>query len=266
MSIIDAIVLGFVQGVTEFIPVSSSGHLVIASKLLGVGSSFTFDVLLNFGTLLALVIFYRKRIWSIITKVFKDKDWSLVAKLIAATIPAVIIGLAFDDIIEQLNNYIVVVIISLVVIGVLMIFGGKENKEADDREISQSVDWKKTIKIGLAQMLALIPGVSRSGITILTGLRSNLSAKKAAEFSFLMAIPITAGAAFKTLLSSGGIEFVKTNFPAFIIGNIVSFAFGMIAINFLIKLISKRGLRDFGYYRIALAAVLTTLLVVSILG
>jgi len=265
MSIIDAIVLGLVQGVTEFIPVSSSGHLVITSKLLGVGNSFTFDVLLNLGTLLALVIFYRKRIWSIITSVFKGKDWPLLAKLIVATIPAVVIGLAFNDIIEQLNDYVGIVIISLVVVGVLMVFGGKENKEADDCEISQSVDWKKAIKIGLAQMLALIPGVSRSGITILTGLRSNLTAKKAAEFSFLMAIPITAGATFKTLLSSGGMEFIKTNFLSFAIGNIVSFAFGMVAINFLIKLISKRGLKDFGYYRIILAAVLTILLLIGLI-
>jgi len=265
MSIIDAIVLGLVQGVTEFIPVSSSGHLVITSKLLGVGNSFTFDVLLNFGTLLALVIFYRKRIWLIITRIFNGKDWPLVAKLVVATIPAVVIGLFFNDVIEQLNGYIGIVIITLLIVGLLMIFGGRENKEADDREIEQSVGWKRTIKIGLAQMLALIPGVSRSGITILTGIRSNLSAKKAAEFSFLMAIPVTAGATFKTLLSSGGMEFIKTNFMSFAIGNIVSFAFGMIAINFLIKLISKRGLRDFGYYRIALAAVLAILLIIGLI-
>ncbi len=265
MSIIDAIVLGLVQGVTEFIPVSSSGHLIITSKLLGVGNSFTFDVLLNLGTLLALIIFYRKRIWSIITRIFKGKDWPLVAKIVVATIPAVVVGLALDDVIEQLNGYIGIVVVSLVVVGLLMVLGGKENKEADDREIEQSVGWKKTIKIGLAQMLALIPGVSRSGITILTGIRSNLSAKKAAEFSFLMAIPVTAGATFKTLLSSGGIEFIKTNFAAFAIGNIVSFAFGIIAISFLIKLISKRGLKDFGYYRIALAAVLTILLIIGLI-
>ena len=120
MSIIDAIVLGLVQGVTEFIPVSSSGHLVITSKLLGVGNSFTFDVLLNLGTLIALVIFYRKRIWSIIERIFKGKEWPLVAKLIVATIPAVIVGLVFNDVIEQLNDYIGIVVISLVTVGLLM--------------------------------------------------------------------------------------------------------------------------------------------------
>ena len=265
MSIIDAIVLGLVQGVTEFIPVSSSGHLVITSKLLGVGNSFTFDVLLNLGTLIALVIFYRKRIWSIIERIFKGKEWPLVAKLIVATIPAVIVGLVFNDVIEQLKDYIGIVVISLVTVGLLMVLAGRENKEADDREIEQSVGWKETIKIGLAQMLALIPGVSRSGITILTGIRSNLSAKRAAEFSFLMAIPVTAGATFKPLLSSGGIEFIKTNFLSFAVGNIVSFIFGMMAINFLIKLISRRGLKDFGYYRIALAAILTVLLIVGLI-
>lgn len=265
MSIVDAIVLGLVQGVTEFIPVSSSGHLVITSKLLGVGNSFTFDVLLNFGTLLALVIFYRKRIWSIITRIFKGKEWLLLAKLIVATIPAVAMGLAFNSIIEQLNDYIGIVVVSLVVVGVFMVFGGRENKNADNREIEESVGWKKTIKIGLAQMLALIPGVSRSGITILTGLRSNLTAARAAEFSFLLAIPVTAGATFKTLLSHSGVAFVQSNLLSFVIGNIVSFAAGILAINFLVKLISKRGLRDFGYYRIGLAAVLTVLLVIGLI-
>jgi undecaprenyl-diphosphatase len=265
MSIINAIILGLVQGITEFLPISSSGHLVIASQLLGIGNAFTFDVLLNFGSLIALIIYYRKRIWSIILRIFSGKEWSLVVKVIVATIPAVIIGLAFNDYIEKMNGMIWVVIAMLIVVGIPMIIIGKANKNADDREIEQSVGWRLTVKTGLAQALALIPGVSRSGITILTGLRNNLSAARAAEFSFLLAIPIIAGASLKTLVSSSGIDFVKNNLMAFTVGNIVCFVSGMLAISFLIKLISKRGLKDFGWYRVILAILLAILVIIGIL-
>lgn len=265
MSIIDVFLLGFVQGITEFIPVSSSGHLAITSHLLGVGGAFTFDVLLNFGSLLALIIYYRKKIWSIIKRIFEGREWSLLAKVIIATIPAVFIGLVFDSQIELMNGYIWIVVASLFVVGVLMVLFGNQNKNSDDREIEKSVGWRSTIKIGLAQALALIPGTSRSGITILTGLRSNLSASKSAEFSFLMAIPIILGASVKTLLSSEGLNYVSQNLTNLVIGNVMSFIAGMLAINFFIKLISKRGLRDFGYYRIGLASVLTILLIFGII-
>jgi len=265
MSIICAIILGFIQGVTEFIPVSSSGHLVIMSHILNIGDAFTFDVLLNIGTLIALVVYYRKRIWSIIKRLFSGKDWSLAIKVVIATIPAVFIGILFDNQIEKLNEIIWVVIATLVIVGVLMIVSGKANEKADDREIEKSVGWKTSIKMGIAQALALIPGTSRSGITIFAGLKSNLSAAKAAEFSFLMAIPIIAGASLKMVLSSGGRLFIQSNLAAVIVGNIVSFAAGMLAINFLIKFISKHGLKVFGWYRVGLAAILVILLVLNIL-
>jgi undecaprenyl-diphosphatase len=265
MPIIDAIILGLVQGITKFIPISSSGHLVITSHLLGTGSAFTFDVLLNFGTLLALIIYYRNRIWSITKRTLKGKEWLLLAKIIVATIPAVIIGILFKDQIEKLNEMIWVVIVMLIVIGIPMILAGKANKNADDREIEKSVGWRATAKIGIAQALALIPGTSRSGITILAGLRSNLSAAKAAEFSFLLAIPVIAGASLKTLVADGGIDFVKDNLAAVVIGNIASFTAGILAVSFLIKFLSNRGLKDFGWYRIALATILIILLAAGII-
>lgn len=265
MSIIDAIILGLVQGITEFLPISSSGHLVIASSLLGIGNAFTFDVLLNIGSLVALIIYYRKRIWSIIVRIFKCREWKLLAKVIIATIPAVIVGLAFRSQIENLNGMIWVVILMLILVGIPMILVGKAKETADDREIEKSVGWKLSFKTSIAQAMALVPGVSRSGITILTGLRGNLSAARAAEFSFLLAIPIIAGASMMTLLSSSGINFIHNNMAAFIIGNIASFISGILAINFLIKLISKRGLKDFGWYRIILAVVLIILVLIGIL-
>ena len=261
MSIINAIILGLVQGITEFLPISSSGHLVIVSHLLNLNDAFIFDVLLNFGSLLALIIYYRKRIWSILQRFFSGKEWPLVAKVIIGTLPAVAIGVFLSDQIEVLNSSVLVVIIMLILIGIPMIICGKENKNADDREIEKSVGWRLALKTGIFQAVALIPGSSRSGITILTGIRNNLSIARAAEFSFLLAIPIIAGASLKMLLSSAGIEFVKNNFAAFAVGNIVSFASGILAINFLINLISKRGLKDFGWYRVVLAAILIVLLI-----
>ena len=129
MNFIDAIILGLVQGITEFLPISSSGHLVITSHFLDVGSSFTFDVLLNFGTLLALIIYYRLRIVSIIKRTFKGKEWTLLAKIIVATIPAIVFGVLFKDQIEKLNEMIWVVVAMLIIIGILMILVGKANKE-----------------------------------------------------------------------------------------------------------------------------------------
>jgi undecaprenyl-diphosphatase len=265
MSIINAIILGLVQGVTEFIPVSSSGHLVIVSHLLNVGDAFTFDTLLNVGSLVALIVYYRKRIWSIITRTFMGKEWLLLIKIITATIPAVIFGVLLGSQIDALNNMVWVVTLTTLIIGILMILVGKANKNADDQEIEKSVNLKTSSKIGLAQAVALIPGISRSGITILTGLRCNLSAARSAEFSFLLAIPVIAGACAKMLLSSSGFSLLTHNLVAVIIGNIICFISGMLAINFLIKLISKRGLKDFGWYRVGLSILLVVLILTNIL-
>jgi len=265
MTYIDAIVLGLVQGVTEFIPVSSSGHLVITSHLLNIGNAFTFDSLLNIGTLLALIIYYRARVWQIIKRLFYAKEWSFVLKVITATVPAVIVGVVFGQQVTRLNDMVWVVIVMLVVIGVPMIVMGKANKEADDRPLEKSLLWSTTIKVGVAQAISLIPGTSRSGITILTGLRSKLSAAKAAEFSFLMAIPIIAGASLKILLSSEGMTFVRDNPGQFLVGNGMAFISGMLAISYFIKWLSVSGLKFFGWYRIGLAGVLIILVITGII-
>jgi undecaprenyl-diphosphatase len=265
ISYLDAIVLGFVQGATEFIPVSSSGHLVIFNHLLGLQGEFVFDVLLNFGTLGALIIFYRKRIIDLLKRSILGKEWALLAKLLAATVPAFIIGTLFATQIKLLNDFIWVVVIMLVVLAIPMILYGKERPGADDRPMEKSITWPISIKVGLMQAVALIPGTSRSGITILTGLQSKLSAERAAEFSFMLAIPTIAGASFKVLLMDGGVEFFKANPGIVIVGNLVSFISGFIAVGFLLKLLSSRGLKDFGWYRIGLAGVLTVLLITGII-
>jgi undecaprenyl-diphosphatase len=262
---IDAIILGLVQGFTEFIPVSSSGHLVIFNYVLGTPQSFAFDVLLNFGTLMALIVYYRMRIKSLITRTITGKDWGLVYKLLGATIPAFAIGLLFGEQIKQLNTSIWVVIIMLVVVGVLMIKFGSPKDDANNQDLENSLKWPTAIKVGLAQALALIPGTSRSGITILAGLNSGLSASRAAEFSFLLAIPTIAGATIKVFFIDGGYSYVVQNPGVVLAGNLASFISGVLAVSFLLKLLSKRGLKDFGWYRIGLAGLLTVLLLTGIL-
>lgn len=265
MSFLDSIILGLIQGLTEFIPVSSSGHLVIISHLLGLGDTFAFDVLLNFGTLLALATYYRKRIWLIIKKAFIYRQLKLIGLLIVAMVPAAVMGLLFDNEISKLNSMVWVVIVMLVIVGIPMIVSGKENKNANDAELEKTISWMTSIKIGLMQALALIPGTSRSGITILSGLKCGLSAKRAAEFSFLLAIPIIAVASFKVLFSTEGQNYIRVNLGSVIAGNLISFVAGILAIRFLISLIGKRGLKDFGWYRLGLAIVLIILLVTGII-
>jgi undecaprenyl-diphosphatase len=265
MNYLDAFILGLVQGLTEFIPVSSSGHLVITNYLLGVNDGFIFSVLLNFGTLSALLVFYRQKIVQILKKSIIGKEWFLLAKLAVSTVPAVIIGFLFASQIEKLNVMPWVVIIMLVSVGIIMIKYGSARPDASDEPIEESVNYRTAIKVGMAQAIALIPGTSRSGITILTGLQSKLSASKAAEYSFLLAIPTILGASLKVFFFDGGVDFVKTNFGVFLVGNITSFISGLLAVAFLIKLLSTRGLKDFGWYRIGLAAVLAVLLITGVI-
>ncbi len=265
MNYLDAFILGLIQGLTEFIPVSSSGHLVITNYLLGINDGFIYSVLLNFGTTLALLVYYRKKITEIIARSFRGKEWSLLIKLVVSTIPAVIIGFTFATQIENLNVMPWVVIVMLVLVGVIMIKYGQARPDASDDPIEQSVNYRTAIKVGLAQAVALIPGTSRSGITILTGLQSKLSASKAAEYSFLLAIPTILGASLKVFFFDGGVEFVRDNFGVFLVGNVTSFISGFLAVAFLIKLLSTRGLKDFGWYRIGLAVVLAILLLSGVI-
>ena len=190
MSIIDAIILGLVQGLTEFIPVSSSGHLAIIDRLTPISGSFEFDVLVNFGTLLALVIFFRERILEIIERIRGGGDNRLARNIVISTIPAVVAGGLFSDFFESdgvRSEYVVIAM--LFIVGVLMIIPWKTETSPDKPESLYRVPKPEALYIGLAQMIALVPGTSRSGITVLAGRLSKLTYKRAAEYSFLMAHP-----------------------------------------------------------------------------
>lgn len=266
MDIIAAIILGIVQGATEFLPISSSGHLVIFSKILGTESSFAFDVLVNFGTLLAMLYYFRKQVGQIILDVVKNRRWDTAGKLILATLPAVLVGFFAQDVIESTLHSTWVVAIMLLLIGVLMIYSKnwQEDKSLAVNKDVRQISVKNSTLIGLAQCVTLISGASRSGTTILAGLRLGISRQKAAEWSFMMGIPIIFGASLKVLMSESGQEYIQAHFAEFIVANVTSFISGMIAVTFFMKILQKYGLYWFGWYRVALAAVLIVLLSVNI--
>jgi len=267
MSILVAIILGLIQGVTEFLPVSSSGHVLIFSRLLGSASSFEFDVLVSFGTLFAVIIYYRKRLIEIILDIVKRRDLRLTLKLLVATIPAVIAGFLLKDIIEMYLHGINTAIAMLLIIGVLMVWSRRwvVNKKLPVNVDLHSITFKQAALIGLAQCVSLISGSSRSGTTMLAALKMGFDKKVAAEWSFLMSIPIIGGAALRVLVSSEGMNYVHNNMNTFIIANVVSFISGLMAIQILLKVLQQKGLYWFGWYRIVLAVVLILLVSVKLL-
>jgi len=252
MEIVDAMLLGLVQGLTEFIPVSSSGHLILLDEATNVESSFAFDVLLNFGTLFALMVYFRKRIASILVGIFVDKDYKLARNVIISTIPAVIVGGfwtdAFND--DGVRN-IGVVSFMLITVGLIMIGLDRYAKGNGNLEHLSS---KRALGIGLAQAIALIPGTSRSGITIAAGRASRLNYEQAAEYSFLIAIPVLAGAIVRSLFETETTDLLNNHAGAVVAGVAVSMISGLIAIHFMLSFLKKRGLFVFGVYRIILAA------------
>lgn len=266
MELLTAIILGIVQGATEFLPVSSSGHLVIVGKMFGVESSFTFDVLVNFGTLCAMIYFFRARIWQIVNDIISYRRWDTAGKLLLATFPAVLVGFFLQGSIEKYLHSTEVVAVMLFIVGVVMIWSKKwsENPTLKANKDIRNITTKHSLILGLTQILSLISGTSRSGITILTSLRLGINRKKAAEWSFMMGIPIILGASMRVLFSSGGQQYIQNHPVEFIAANIASFISGMIAVAFFMRLLQRDGLYWFGWYRVILAAVLTVLLSVNI--
>lgn len=267
MSMLVIVILGIIQGVTEFLPVSSSGHVLIISRILQSASSFEFDVLVSFGTLLAVLIYYRKRFFEIFNDIYKRRDYGLAAKLVVATIPVAIVGYSFDTFIELYLHGTITAIVMLLVIGVLMVLSArwKPKKQLGVNLDLHKITYGQSVLIGLAQCVSLISGSSRSGVTMLAALRLGFNKKTAAEWSFLMSVPAIGGASLKVLASSGGREFITTQTTTFLVANIVSFVFGMAAIHVLLRILQQKGLFWFGWYRIVLAAVLIGLLSVKLL-
>jgi len=250
MTIWQAIILAIVEGITEFLPVSSTGHMIIASSFMGISHlEFTkmFTVNIQFGAILSVVVLYWKRF-------FQSTDFYF--KLFVAFLPAAVLGFLLNDIIDSMLENVIVVAISLLVGGIILLFIDRINNDnTREREIS----YFDALKIGFFQCIAMIPGVSRSASTIIGGMLQGLSRKQAAEFSFFLAVP--------TMAAAGGYKLLKTydtiqasDIQTLLIGNLIAFVVAMLAIKFFINFLTKYGFKVFGYYRIILGLILLGLL------
>jgi undecaprenyl-diphosphatase len=253
MTIVEAIILAIVEGFTEFLPVSSTGHMVITSALMGISEQqFTkiFTVNIQFGAILSVVVLYWRRFF---------QSFDIYLKLFVAFIPAAVFGLLLGDFIDLLLENVLVVAISLLMGGFVLLFIDKLfNQTTTDK-----IDYRKAFTIGLFQCLALVPGVSRSAATIIGGMTQRLSRQAAAEFSFLLAVPtMFAASCYKlykdyTLIDASYITIL-------LIGNFVAFIVAMIAIKFFISYLTKYGFKVFGYYRIALGLLIIALVLMGV--
>ena len=263
LDILKSIILGIVEGITEWLPISSTGHLIIADEFikLNMSESFMemFNVVIQLGAILAVVVIYFKQMWPFSLKkeehYIKKDVFSMWFKVIVAILPAAIIGIPFDDLFEEkFHNYIVVAL-ALIVYGIAFLVIEKRNKSLKPKvESIADMSYKTAFLVGCFQALSLIPGTSRSGSTILGAILIGVSRVAAAEFSFYMAVPVMFGASFIKLLKFG-FDFTSTELLILIVGMLTAFVVSIIAIKFLISYIKKRDFTAFGYYRIALGII-----------
>lgn len=242
MNTLQAIILAIIEGLTEFLPVSSTGHMIIASSFFGIAhDDFTklFTIVIQLGAILSVVVLYFKRFFQTLDFYFK---------LLVAFIPAVVLGLLLSDFIDDLLENPLTVAISLVIGGVILLKVDEWFKGSDQTEIT----YLTALKIGLFQCLAMIPGVSRSGASIVGGMSQKLSRTTAAEFSFFLAVPTMLGATAKKCYDyyKHGFELSHDQINLLIIGNVVAFIVALLAIKSFIGFLNKNGFKIFGYYRI----------------
>ena len=264
MQIIQDIILGLIQGLTEFIPVSSSGHLVLAQHLFSGSSDHLFLEFINIGTLLALLVYFRTRIIGILRSIIVDKNITLARNLLLTSIPAGAAGYLLSDFIDASPFFgnVWVVIAALALVGAVMIVLERLPK-ASPRKDGEDLGALRAFLIGIAQMLALIPGVSRSGSTIIAGRLAGLSTEAAAEYSFLASLPIMAAVTLKMFIKSSDRDYFLHHLPMLALSNAVAFIAGMLAIGFLLRYLSQHSLALFGWYRVGLAVVACIVLLVQ---
>lgn len=262
LTIIETIIIAIVEGLTEFLPVSSTGHMVITQGLLGVESTefvkaFTF--IIQFGAILSVVVLYWKRFFQLNRtpapadatplKRFLHR-YDFYWKLLVAFIPAAVLGLLFSDAIDAMLESVIVVAVMLILGGIFMLFCDRIwGNGSEDTPLTE----KRAFMIGLFQCISMIPGVSRSMATIVGGMAQKLTRRAAAEFSFFLAVPtMFAATLFKMLklFMDGGTEILVNNLSVLIIGNVVAFIVALLAIKFFISFVTKYGFKAFGWYRI----------------
>lgn len=288
MDILQTIILAIVEGLTEFLPVSSTGHMIIAQKFLGIPSTDfvkAFTVIIQFGAILSVVVLYWNRFFQLNAcriidqnllkgKSFREKTKVVISrflykydfywKLFIAFLPAAFIGLIFGDLIDSFLENIYVVATTLVIGGIIMLYVDKWFNRVDT---DQTITNQRAVTIGFFQCIAMIPGVSRSMATIVGGMAQKLNRKNAAEFSFFLAVPTmfaaTAYKLLKLLLDPEQTQVLIENLGVLILGNVVAFIVAMLAIKFFIGYVTRYGFKAFGIYRIILGIFLLVLLLMG---
>jgi undecaprenyl-diphosphatase len=273
MSILDTIIIAIIEGLTEFLPVSSTGHMIITQNILGVESTpfvkaFTF--IIQFGAILSVVVLYWKRFFKLnhtpapegagALKRFLHK-YDFYWKLLVAFIPAAVLGLLFNDAIDAMLESVEVVAVTLILGGIFMLFSDKIfNKGSEETRLTE----KRAFNIGLFQCISMIPGVSRSMATIVGAMAQKLTRKTAAEFSFFLAVLTMLAATMfkmhKIFTEENGMQILKENLDTLIIGNAVAFIVAMLAIKFFIEYVQKYGFKAFGWYRIVVGGIILVML------
>lgn len=272
MNILESVIIAVVEGLTEFLPVSSTGHMIITQHLLGVESTpfvKAFTVIIQFGAILSVVWLYWKRFFRLNhtpmpenatpLKRFLHK-YDFYWKLFVAFIPAAVLGLLLEKYIDAMLESVEIVAVMLIVVGIFMIFCDRIfNKGSDSTELTE----KRAFRIGLMQCISLIPGVSRSFATIIGGMSQRLSRKHAAEFSFFLAVPTMLAASCYKLLKlylDYGSSVIMDNLAVLIVGCVVAFVVAVLAVKFFIDYVTKYGFKLFGYYRIIVGVVILVML------
>jgi len=259
MSLLEAILIAIVEGITEFLPISSTGHMIITEKLLGVpDTDFTklFTVGIQLGAIMAVVVLYWKKFVAPLQDLRRGIQFYL--KLLVAVSPALVLGFLLSDYIDSLLESTLTVAISMIAGGIVLLFIDRVfTKETLQQE--EQIDFWRAFKIGCWQCIAMIPGVSRSASSIIGGMQQQLSRKLAAEFSFFLAVPTMAAATGYKLLK-GYKQITPADLQLFAIGNIVAFIVALLAIKFFIQFLQRNGFRLFAYYRIAAGTLLLALL------
>lgn len=273
MDFIQTIIIAIVEGLTEFLPVSSTGHMIIAQNLLGVESTpfvKAFTVIIQFGAILSVVCLYWKRFFHLNHTPLPGNPSALERflhkfdfywKLLIAFIPAAVIGFLCSDFIDEMLESVTVVAVMLILGGIFMLYCDKIfNKGSVDTKLTG----KRAFNIGLFQCIAMIPGVSRSMATIVGGMAQRLTRKEAAEFSFFLAVPtMFAATAYKMLklfLEPDGVHLVVSNAGTLVLGNIVAFVVALLAIKFFINYVTKYGFKAFGWYRIIVGGIILVMI------
>lgn len=268
MKIIETIILGIVQGIAEFLPISSSAHLIIFRDVFGIGSFVTgdmelsFDIALHFGTFLAILVFFFKDFWKMLIKGFtkgiKDNDGKMMWMIVVATIPAAIFGVLFEDVITDLvrTNYVLIAL-CLALMGIIIKYC---DKLSSDTRSFKDMSFRDAILVGCAQVCALIPGFSRSGTTISMARVLKINRSDAARFSFYLSAPVVLGAVVIKVLKGEMISLVTYDPLTFIIGVVISFVAGMLCIRFLLNYIKKHDYNIFMWYRLIMALIVLIVL------